>query len=45
MRVGDLARETGVSKRLLRRNEGQGLFRPARSDTATATTLIETPSR
>ncbi|MET9593061.1 MerR family transcriptional regulator [Streptomyces sp. NPDC006516] len=32
MRIGDLAHETGVSRRLLRYYEEQGLLRPARSD-------------
>ncbi|NEY31304.1 MerR family transcriptional regulator [Streptomyces sp. PRKS01-65] len=32
MRIGDLARETGVSRRLLRYYEEQDLLRPARSD-------------
>ncbi|GAA2211088.1 MerR family transcriptional regulator [Nonomuraea monospora] len=30
MRIGDLARETGVNRRLLRYYEEQGLLRPAR---------------
>ncbi|MDN3262516.1 MerR family transcriptional regulator [Streptomyces sp. CSDS2] len=32
MRIGDLAHRTGVSRRLLRYYEEQGLLRPARSD-------------
>lgn len=38
MRIGDLSRQTGLSSRMLRYYEQEGLLHPTRGATATAST-------